>query len=491
MMKHEFSFPNIHLFAFYQKEITKGITTINGSNASFDSADWLWSKCDEIILKRLGKNFNLKDLLNLEQLDDITHIPLAFQQKENIKDRRTYLELINTNTSIYDNAYSYILDNKIYFDANNFVYPVRSYDSYGLGISLCYSPNIQYKDSQKLSAQQLNKLNPGNSFILEKENDKFLGQTLLITVSLPSKDEEQTPEALKNLADDYLQAFFPNDYRIPPFNQAGDLFGYPIFEYGIFRQLSTYRHILVWFLPDESKFEACYKEFFDLFCFRAEVVNAYQKSCNDDKKLTEKKYQEIEKQIEKTLNLGSNTGLNQNELKEFNKQIVALLKMSMEYADCLRDIEDNQNKIVVKNRYYTEKLREIKSIFPKENLSFLESFSTNTSHYFQEQVTMELEYFRHGFGLIDKAIASIRGQVAIDLAEAERQRDRKEQRDNLAIVSGFGTAGIIASVLQIENDKTDPLKTNPLMKSVSPGVLVGLLVWLISWLWSRYPIRKS
>jgi hypothetical protein len=46
-------------------------------------------------------------------------------------------------------------------------------------------------------------------------------------------------------------------------------------------------------------------------------------------------------------------------------------------------------------------------------------------------VTTEINYFRHGFGLIDKAIclrhadaiASIRGQVAIDLAEAERRRD--------------------------------------------------------------------
>ncbi len=488
MMNQKFFSPNVHLFAFYQKEIT-----IDGSNTSFDSADWLWSKCDEIILKRLGKKFNLKYLLNLEQLSDITHIPLASQQDENLKDELTYLELINPNTSIDDNAYSHILDNKIYFDANNFVYPVRSYDSYGLAVSLCDAPNLQNKDSQKLNAQQLNKLNPGNSFIFE-EDEKFLGQTLLITVSLPSKDEEQTPEALKNLADDYLQAFFPKNYRIPPFNEAGDLFGYPIFEYGIFRQLSTYRHILVWFLPDESKFAACYKEFFDLFCFRAEVVNAYQKSCNHDKKKTLKKYQEIEKQINIILNLGSNTGLNQNELKEFNRQIVALLKMSLEYADRLRDIEDNQNKIVVKNRYYTEKLREIKSIFPKENLSFLESFSTNTSCYFQEQVTMELDYFRHGFGLIDKAIASIRGQVAIDLAESERQRDRKEQRDSLAIGSGFGTAGIIASVLQIEEVRTQPDKvigSRPFSLSVSLGIVVGLLVWLSSWLWSHYPIRNK
>ncbi|WP_158224853.1 hypothetical protein [Brunnivagina elsteri] len=31
---------------------------------------------------------------------------------------------------------------------------------------------------------------------------------------------------------------------------------------------------------------------------------------------------------------------------------MALLKMPLEYANRLRDIEDNQNKIVVKNRYY-------------------------------------------------------------------------------------------------------------------------------------------
>ncbi|PAX59544.1 hypothetical protein [Brunnivagina elsteri] len=56
-------------------------------------------------------------------------------------------------------------------------------------------------------------------------------------------------------------------------------------------------------------------------------------------------------------------------------------------------------------------------------------------------------------------------------------RDRKEQRDSLAIPSGFGTAGIIVSVLQIEEVRQ---KTALSSLSVTLGVVVGLLVWLIS-----------
>lgn len=485
-MNYELLSPNIHLFAFYQKEQA----IAGGSNST---ASWLWSKCDEIILKILGKKINLEHLLDFEQHQDITHTPLVSSFQE-VEQERPYLELINPENSIFDNSYSYsyIDDGKIYFEADNFVYAVRSYDSFGLGISL---RNFQSENLGKLSSDNLSSLNPSNSFIFD-EDDKFLGQTLLITISLPSLIKHQTTESLKKIADDYLHAFFPDTYRIPPFNRAGNLFDSPIFEYGIFRQLSTYRHILVWFISDEEKFNKCYKAFFDLFCFRAEVVNAYEKSCNYYRKLTARKYQEIEHLINKILKLGQNTGLIQTELKEFNYQIVTLLKMSLEYAHRLRDIEVNQNRIVVKNRYYIEKLREINSIFPQEEISFLENFSENTSRYFQEQVAMELDYFRHGFGLIDKAIASIRGQVAIDLAEAERRRARKEQRNNLAIVSGFSTASFVASAWQIEGKGkrfAEILQSNPFAVSISLGFIVGTLVWLISWLISllRYKFQEK
>lgn len=480
--------PHIYLFAFYQKDKATSLTSSDG-----DSADWLWSQCDNIINKTTRKNsntFRLK-LFFGEEEDDVTHIPLAkYHQDENQKSDEIYipyLELISSKQKDHRIYFHKDSENKDYdYDYDDFIYPVKSYDCYGIGLRIRY-PAAMY--GNKIDAKAIELFNEDNCFIF-KENEKFIGQTLIIRVPLPPDEKNQRTEVLKQIADNYIWALFPDDnlhdhsesgtpiykYRTPPFNQGGELFDSPIFEYGIFRQLTTYRHILVWFLSDEDKFNLCYKELFDLFCFRAEVVNAYQKSCNKDKKAAIAVYQQIKDKIKSMAEKSETLGLNQSELKEFNSQLIALLRMSLDYADKLRVLEDNHNKIVVKSRYYAEKLREIKSIIPHENISFLENFHRKTCDYFQGQVTTEIDYFRHGFGLIDKAIASIRGQVAIDLAEAERRRDRNDQRSQLAIGSGFTVAGIVATA------KQNHLKPENLFaESIGAGVFVTIIIWLMSW----------
>ena len=475
--------PHIYLFAFYQKDKPAVLTSSVG-----DSADWLWSQCDNIINKIIWKKpdkFRLK-LCFEDEDDNVTHIPLAkYHQNENQNQNDEiyipYLELISSKQE----------DNRIYFpsdaenkdyDYDDFIYPVKSYDCYGIGLRIRHPAAIY---GNKINAKAIELFNKDNCLIFQ-ENDKFIGQTLIIRVPLPLDDKNQQPEALKQLADNYIWALFPDDnsesgtpvykYRTPPFNQGGELFdNSPIFEYGIFRQLTTYRHILVWFLSDEDKFNLCYKELFDLFCFRAEVINAYQTSCNKDKKATIAVYQQIKDKIKSMVEKTETLGLNQNELQEFNSQLTALLRMSLDYADKLRVLEDNQNKIVVKSRYYAEKIREIKSIIPHEDIKFLENFHQKTCDYFQGQVTTEIDYFRHGFGLIDKAIASIRGQVAIDLAEAERRRDSNEQCFQLAIGSGFTVAGLVATAQQ---NSSKPGKI--FSDSIGAGVLVTIVIWLMS-----------
>jgi hypothetical protein len=488
--------PHIYLFAFYQKDKSTSLTASDG-----DSGDWLWNQCDNIINKtslKQSNEFKLK-LLFEEEDDNITHIPLAkYHQDENHKSDEIYvpyLELISSKQK----------DNRIYFhpdfenknyDYDDFIYPVKSYDCYGIGLRIRH-PTARY--GNKINAKAIELFNKDNCFIFQ-ENEKFIGQTLIIRVPLPPDEKKQSTEVLKQIADNYIWALFPDDsshdsslgtpiykYRTPPFNQGGKLFdNSPIFEYGIFRQLTTYRHILVWFLSDEDKFNLCYKELFDLFCFRAEVVNAYQKSCNKDKKSAIAVYQQIKDKIKSMVEKSETLGLNQNELKEFNGQLISLLRMSLDYADKLRVLEDNHNKIVVKNRYYAEKIKEIKSIIPHENISFLENFHRKTCDYFEGQVTTEIDYFRHGFGLIDKAIASIRGQVAIDLAEAERQRNRNEQRFQLAIGTGFTVAGIVATARQNHSQPG-----NLFAESIGAGVSVTIIIWLISLAIARLRERRK
>lgn len=496
-MSYKIYAPNVHLFAFYLHK---------QDNSDVDNQDWLWNKCNQILGKFLTKETSLKEFLDLEQ-----------------NPRSPYTYLLKSPAKINTNDNVELKNDKLYFDQiGNFVCPVRIYDSYGLGL------NLHHPENNKINPVQISDirlLNPENCLILE-DSDRFLGQTILITAQLKEQDNNIKQGLLKDLADQCISALLTEEPKLPPFNQAGTLFGSPIFEYGIFRQLTTYRHVLVWFFndkEDEAQFNTCYKELLDLFFFRAQVVNAYQKSCNDATKLANEKYKEIEEQITTLLSVGNEARLTEAELTQFNAQLKTLLQMALEYADKLRDVEDNQNKIVVHSRNYHEKLQEIKSIYPKDDIELLANFSEKTSRYFQEQVTAEINYFHHGFGLIDKAIASIRGKVAIETAE--RQRDRREmlqiieqkekQRDRhlqhliFAVGSGIGAAQIASSSYNlVQSQSTVPSQQKPsltaqlfapfstlyvlsIIYSLFFGVLTGMLIWKLPQIWDNFHKPKQ
>ncbi|NJL11034.1 MAG: hypothetical protein HC908_15120 [Calothrix sp. SM1_7_51] len=225
-----------------------------------DKADWLWDKGDEIIRKTLQKQIKIQQLIDPEVSPDISYIELA-SSKFKKQDINCYEELITSDIKIDDYPFLSINDDKIYFDSGDFIFAIRGYRSYGLGINLLRS---QALDENKIDCEQLKKLNPNNCFILE-ENERFLGQTLLITARLTPEDKDKDLKSLKKIADEYLEYFFSSHDKVPPFNQAATLFDSPIFEYGVFRQLTTYCHILIWFIIDEeaeNKFNSCYKEFF-------------------------------------------------------------------------------------------------------------------------------------------------------------------------------------------------------------------------------------
>jgi hypothetical protein len=96
----------------------------------------------------------------------------------------------------------------------------------------------------------------------------------------------------------------------------------------------------------ENKFHTCYKELFDLFFFRAKVVNAYKTSCKNAKKSAIAKYEEIESHIKQFLQPREHLRLDESDLQKFNQQLIVLPRMALQYADKLRDIEVNQNTII-------------------------------------------------------------------------------------------------------------------------------------------------
>lgn len=476
--------PNVHLFAFHLQK------TANGNHADDKDKHWLWKTCDAVIHKILHQDFDLSEWLDLTKEPNNPTVSLIKAEKQ-------------IDAAPIDKG-------EIYLDGNSplliegFVYPLRLYDSDGLWLNLHHpEKDNNNQRSEDVDIQIFRKLNPDNCLILAG-SERFLGQTLMITAWLSSEQDPQDQKALKNLADESLQAFFPNNYPIPPFCRAATLFGSPIFEYGLFSQLTNYRQILVWFFnhPEaESKFNDYQEQLLDLFFFRAKVVKAFQKS-REVYEDTNKEYQNIEAEINNLKQFDDTQLLNEEKLDALSEKLKILPKMALDYANLLRYLESYQNTIAINGRNYADRLQQIRGMIKDEDISFLETFSLENSPDFQEQIKAELGYFTHGSSLLDKAIASIRGRVEIDRAKSDRLAEEKKDKSDrnlqitiLAVGTGIGAGGIMVSSYSLVQD--DPILkvlqtpvtnrfTAAITYSLLFGFVIGMLIWGGDKLWQIY-----
>ncbi|BAZ19613.1 hypothetical protein NIES4073_04860 [Kalymmatonema gypsitolerans NIES-4073] len=487
--------PNVHLFAFVLQK------NAHGDDVEEKDKDWLWQTCDEIISKILHKNLNLMQWVDLEKEPNNPSVSLIKAEKQT--------EVAPIHGEVTLNNRSIIID--------GFAYPLRLYDSYGLWLNL-YRPQTENSQrTEDVDIQLLNRLNPNNCFLLNGSK-KILGETLIITAWLSSEQDPQNQKALKELADECLKAFFPQDYTIPPFARSATLFGSPIFEYGLFNQLTNYRHILVWFFshPEaEEKFNSYQEQFLDLFFFRAKVVKAFQQS-RQVYQDTNEEYSKIEEEIKTLEQFGDDKLLTEEQLEQLSHKLKTLPKMGLDYANLLRYLEGYQNTIAINARNYADRLQQIRGMMKEEDISLLEIFSLENCSYFQEQIRADLGYFHYGSSLLDKAIASIRGRVAIDRAKSDRLAEEKKEIGDcprgsaggnrnlqitiLAVGSAIGSGGILASSYALIT-KEEPLLppfstpiphrfTLSLGYSLLFGVVVGMLIWGGDKIWQHYKNRQ-
>ncbi|MCF2146948.1 hypothetical protein IQ276_010885 [Desmonostoc muscorum LEGE 12446] len=479
--------PNVHLFAFHLQK------SANGDNANERDKHWLWQTCNEIIQKILQPNFDLMQWLDLDKDLDNPIVSLIKAEKQ-------------MDIAPIDNGEIY-LDNNSPLLIQGFAYPLRLYDSYGLWLNLRRPENENHQRTEDVDIQIFKKLNPNNCLLLGG-NENFLNQTLIITAWLSSEHDPQNQKALKTLADECLETFFPNNYPIPPFAGSATLFGSPIFEYGLFSQLTNYRHVLVWFFshPEaEEKFNEYQEQLLDLFFFRAKVVKAFQKS-REVYEDTNKEYQKIEAEINNFKQIDAQL-LNDEKLDNLSQKLKTLPQMALDYANLLRYLESYQNTIAINGRNYADRLQQMRGIVKDEDISFLEKFSLENSPDFQEQIKAELGYFTHGSSLLDKAIASIRGRVEIDRAKSDRlAEDKKEISDRnlqitiLAVGTGIGAGGIMSSsyslvqndpILQVLHTPVTNRFTAAIAYSLLFGFAIGILIWGCDQLWQSHKRKRQ
>jgi uncharacterized phage infection (PIP) family protein YhgE len=142
--------------------------------------------------------------------------------------------------------------------------------------------------------------------------------------------------------------------------------------------------------------------------------------------------------------------LTNDNLQEFKDELKKLLKTALTYTQGLTELEYYGNTIAIDLNNYAEKLDQIyaKVENDEEELSILNHFSRKTAPSMRSQIAGDLGYFRHGTGLIEQAIASIRGIVEIEQARselAEKNRDDRLESTIQAIGVGLAAGGIAAS----------------------------------------------
>lgn len=499
-MHQQFYAPNVHLFAYDLKK---------NKNPYL-----LYQKCDEILAKLNIAHFNLQqrvdlikeperlrvDLLNDEEIGKNDNISLPFDGKVELDDK--------------------------YIKFEGFAYPLRIQDCYTLNLNIRIpEKDDNNKATEYVDTRLLSHFNPDDCLLIDYINSS-LGQTILITAWIPEEKREefyeywQMPLDLKNptqlylreLAKECLKTFIPDPQKQPPLHREAQLFGSPIYEFGILGDRTPYQHILVWlFCTHESdrKLQKCYQDLIDLFCYRNKIIQSYWDSRQVYKAL-DITYNQIEQEIDRVEEITKDDNLSEENLQNLQRQLKILAKFASQYTRLMRNLEEQRNIITINTRSYAQKIKEINTKIENDysswfgnDLDFLERFIRINCRNFQEQIKANLGYFMPGAGLLDRSISSIRGIVEIEQTRIDRQRQIAEQqeRDRLtkaeknlqneiqAIGIAIGAGAIVASTSGLITQPWRSLSffhpLHPFLTALFLSVIVSITAGLVVRRWQK------
>lgn len=456
--------PNIHVFAF---QLYKGSNLDN--NIDSKDLNFIWERGNNIIKEVLNQDLQLSQKIDVNKQEGFNKVDILNDQNE---------VAVYFDGNVTPNPQQDIL-------ITGLAYPCRISDSYGLWLNLRRPEQENNQPTEDVETDFLKLLNPNNCLILP-EHPLFLGQTILITAWLNNAKIQNDHQ---KIADECLQQVFPNQNTVPPFYRQGELFGSPIFEYGLPNQSSQYQQVLIWLFTKQetgNKLDKSYPELLDLFFYHSKIIKAYKDSRAIYKNL-DKKYREIESEVKKILEPENNQGITRKYLKKLQNQLKRFPKLALEYTNLLLNLEDAQNTIAINADNYSNKLEQIKHDVNGENLDFLENFLNKNCVTFQRQIQADSGYFQHGSQLLDQAINSIRGIVEIEQTESDRSLEK-----TVSILGiGFGGGAIISGVIVQHIDKINlPLLPEnrfsaSLILSVFATIVCTLLAMLGIWITKR------
>jgi hypothetical protein len=490
-MNNKIYAPNIHFFAFHLQE--SSIIKVYDRKSIVDK-DWLWRTCDEIILNIFpDKNFKFKTYLDFKKQPNNPYVILSdINSLKNLpkpKDNNFY---ISGAIPIEDT----VTLNNLSVRIQGFALPIKIYNNYGLWLNLGCPKQENSRITNQVDISLLRNLNP-NNILLSADKKGFSGQLILITGWLLGADIRKSSQQLQEYADECLRAFLPDNSPMLPLNRVGELFGSPIFQYGLDKDLPSSGNIIVCFFRGNkahNKFYYSKDQILYLFFYRAQIIKSFQDAIKL-LKLLRNLDQYIIKDIKNLQKLGKNRTLSQAELDEFQFQLTRLPIQIQSYESLKAKINISKNTIDDKVDKYKITLEKIRSKFQDEDMSFLETITNQTWPYYQEQIEANLIYLEHGSKLITNAIASIRGQLAIEQTEIANKRIENQEFSDLnlqltifAVGSGLSVGGIVSQIIADGSNHPPIIKDHfsqysyyitATIYSFLVGVIFGLIFWVI------------
>ncbi len=464
--------PNVHLFAYQLRK---------ESEQQKDNLKELFEQGENIL-----KQFGITQTIEIQDQPGY-RVELAAQQTED-------------NASILFEKWS---DSPI----TGIAYPVRIHDTFALALNVRRpEKNEQGIKTSDVDTDFFKRLHPSDCWMPSQVNAS-LGQTLLLTLwYTPEKtwqfwNSRKDQKKLRDLADKCLRAFIPDSSNTPPFYRSGGLFGSPIFEYGIPDGLENYCHVLVWiFVTPETdkKLQEEYLNLVDILCYRHKIIQEY-KSSRSVYKVLSPNFEEVKAEIAIVESLRDDKTLDASNLEEFKKALKRIPSLNFSYVELIRNLDNYRLSLKINSQNYKREVKLIQKKYPQEDLSFLENFSDEKAHIFEEQIQADLDYFAKGSDLLEKALDAIRGRVEIEQAE----RDRNLQITIAVVGVGIGVAGVVASSYALAVDKPwappsfqHPLPLHPffsaiIVSCICGGVLGKIAWWIAPKLFKRSPDRTS
>lgn len=432
--------PNVHLFAYQLRK---------ESDLQKDNLKELFEKGENIL-----KQFGFDRTIDVQDKPGY-RVELSTQQTED-------------DASIFFEKWS---DSPI----TGIAYPVRIHDTFALELNVRRpEKNEQGIKTADVDIDFFKRLHPSECWMPSQVNAS-IGQTLLLTFwYTPEKtwqfwNSREDRKKLQSLADKCLRAFIPEKLEAPPLYRSGELFGSPIFEYGITDGLENYCHVLVWvFVTPETdtKLQEEYPNLVDILCYHHKIIQAYKLSRSVYKVLSHS-YKEIKSKIAIVEQLPDDKTLDSSDLEELKKVLKRIPSLNFSYVELIRDLDNYRLPLKINLQNYEREIKLIQKKYPQENLNFLEKFSEN-AHIFEEQIQADLDYFAKGSDLLEKALDAIRGRVEIEQAENDRQL-----QTTIAVVGvGIGFAGVAAtaSPYWIKQDTNQKLILIPFHLQPSFGI---------------------